>query len=85
MYKTQCSACNKEVEVPFKPDGKRPVFCKDCLKEYRRQQAKLQEDLKETEDKKTETENKKTDQEQKKDSPSLKELINQAMKEKRDD
>ena len=33
------------MKVPFKPDGKRPVFCAECLKEYRRQQSKLQGDL----------------------------------------
>ncbi len=45
IHKTNCSACGEEVEVPFVPDGKRPVFCKECLKEYKRQQAKLKEEL----------------------------------------
>jgi len=45
LFETQCSACGLEVKVPFKPDGKRPVFCAECLKEYRRQQSKLQGDL----------------------------------------
>ena len=31
MFKDKCSECGKEVEVPFKPDGVRPVYCKDCL------------------------------------------------------
>ncbi|MDZ7611281.1 MAG: type IV secretion system DNA-binding domain-containing protein [Candidatus Moranbacteria bacterium] len=44
LHSTDCSACGAEVKVPFVPDGERPVFCKDCLKEYRRQQSKLQED-----------------------------------------
>jgi len=30
MYKITCADCNKEAEVPFKPDGVRPVFCKEC-------------------------------------------------------
>jgi CxxC-x17-CxxC domain-containing protein len=76
MHKTQCSACDTEVEVPFKPDGKRPVFCKDCLKEYRRQQAKLQDDLKKTETE--EGERQVNNPGQKKDN-SLKDLISQAM------
>ncbi|HUT21832.1 MAG TPA: CxxC-x17-CxxC domain-containing protein [Candidatus Bipolaricaulota bacterium] len=26
-----CSGCGKEItELPFKPDGDRPIFCKDC-------------------------------------------------------
>ncbi|MCM8812371.1 MAG: DNA-directed RNA polymerase [Candidatus Omnitrophica bacterium] len=31
MHKTTCSECKKECEVPFKPSGDRPVFCKDCF------------------------------------------------------
>lgn len=83
IHKTQCSACSKEVEVPFKPDGKRPVFCKDCLKEYRRQQAKLQEDLKSKEVEKNE--NKSNLQGQKEGKQSLKDLINQAMDDKEEE
>ncbi len=49
LFQAECSACGVMVEVPFKPDGRRPVFCKDCLKEYRRQQAKLEQGLKENE------------------------------------
>lgn len=45
MFGSQCWGCSIDVEVPFKPDGVRPVFCKDCLKNYRREQAKLQKDL----------------------------------------
>jgi CxxC-x17-CxxC domain-containing protein len=33
-----CASCGKKVEVPFKPDNVRPVFCKDCLKQARRGQ-----------------------------------------------
>ncbi len=45
-YEAVCSACGEQVKVPFKPDGQRPVFCKQCLKEYRRQQMKLQNEIK---------------------------------------
>jgi len=31
-----CSSCNQETEVPFKPDGVRPVFCMPCLKQQTR-------------------------------------------------
>lgn len=31
MYKAQCSNCNTTCEVPFRPNGKKPVFCKDCF------------------------------------------------------
>ncbi len=31
MHKIKCSSCGKEAEVPFKPTGDRPVYCKDCF------------------------------------------------------
>lgn len=31
MHKTTCGECNKECEVPFKPRGDRPVYCRDCF------------------------------------------------------
>lgn len=30
MYKTKCSECDMETEVPFKPDPDRPVYCREC-------------------------------------------------------
>jgi CxxC-x17-CxxC domain-containing protein len=35
MHKIKCSDCGKEAEVPFKPDGDRPVFCRDCFQKHR--------------------------------------------------
>jgi len=32
LHDAQCQGCGKIVKVPFKPDPKRPVFCKACLK-----------------------------------------------------
>lgn len=29
--KAICADCNKECEVPFKPTGDRPVYCKECF------------------------------------------------------
>ncbi|MDI6777924.1 MAG: type IV secretion system DNA-binding domain-containing protein [Patescibacteria group bacterium] len=48
MYPAKCATCETDIEVPFKPDGSRPTFCKDCLKDYQRQQARIQQ----TQDKK---------------------------------
>lgn len=31
MYKVTCSECGKEAEVPFRPTGDRPVYCRDCF------------------------------------------------------
>ena len=30
MHKIKCSKCGKDAEVPFKPSGDRPVYCRDC-------------------------------------------------------
>lgn len=35
MHQAICNKCNKECEVPFKPTGSRPVFCKDCFQKNR--------------------------------------------------
>lgn len=40
-FDATCAKCGKETKVPFKPDGVRGTYCKECLKEIRRQQAKL--------------------------------------------
>lgn len=37
-----CSRCGDAIKVPFKPDGARPVFCKDCL-EKKRLEARAQD------------------------------------------
>jgi len=31
MFKATCAACKKPCEVPFKPSGDRPVYCKECF------------------------------------------------------
>ena len=36
MFKAICSDCGKECEVPFKPNGSKPVFCRDCFQNKRR-------------------------------------------------
>lgn len=30
MHKATCAGCGQETEVPFKPDGTRPVYCREC-------------------------------------------------------
>jgi len=30
-----CADCSKECEIPFKPSGGRPVYCKDCFTKRR--------------------------------------------------
>ena len=35
-----CSSCGKPTRVVFKPDGKRPVYCKSCLKKVKQEEIK---------------------------------------------
>ncbi len=37
MFEDKCWECGKRVELNFKPDGVRPVYCKDCLAKNRSQ------------------------------------------------
>jgi CxxC-x17-CxxC domain-containing protein len=36
MHPATCSLCSTSTEVPFVPDGVRPVFCLPCLKKQTR-------------------------------------------------
>lgn len=31
MHAATCTECGQKVELPFKPDGRRPVFCRECF------------------------------------------------------
>jgi len=35
MHKAVCADCKKECEVPFKPSGDRPVYCRECFSKRR--------------------------------------------------
>ena len=35
MHKAVCADCKKECEVPFKPSGSRPVYCKECYSKHK--------------------------------------------------
>ena len=34
MHKAKCADCGKDCEVPFKPSGGRPVYCRDCYRKH---------------------------------------------------
>ena len=36
MHDATCAECGKETEVPFEPDGKRPVYCRDCFQKHKK-------------------------------------------------
>lgn len=51
-YNSKCSRCGKETQTSFKPDGVRPVYCKDCLavlKEEKNQEGEKRKQAKEKE------------------------------------
>jgi CxxC-x17-CxxC domain-containing protein len=31
LHQAICADCGKSCEVPFKPNGRKPVYCKDCF------------------------------------------------------
>lgn len=33
LYNVKCSNCGRDTQVPFKPSGDRPVYCRDCYME----------------------------------------------------
>ena len=35
LYSVKCADCGKQTEVPFKPSGNRPVYCRDCYLQKR--------------------------------------------------
>jgi len=39
FHDAQCANCKKWTKVVFKPDGKRPVYCKTCLKDIQAEKA----------------------------------------------
>ena len=36
LYNVKCAKCGKQTQVPFKPSGDRPVYCRDCYMEQRK-------------------------------------------------
>ena len=35
MFPATCASCGQPTEVPFKPSGNRPVYCRDCFQAQR--------------------------------------------------
>ncbi len=55
LYQAKCSACNKEIQVKFKPDGVRPVYCPECLQKVRNKEEVNQKPKEEPTNQKNET------------------------------
>lgn len=39
LYDAQCASCGKWTKVVFKPDGRKPVYCKSCRKKFEQERA----------------------------------------------
>lgn len=49
LYDAQCAVCGRWTKVIFPPDGKRPIYCKSCLKKTEKERAPVAEEtIKET-------------------------------------
>ena len=35
MFPVTCAECGKSTEVPFEPNGDKPVYCSDCYRKVR--------------------------------------------------
>ncbi len=35
LFDVDCSSCGNKAQVPFKPSGDRPVYCRDCFMKQR--------------------------------------------------
>jgi len=35
MFPATCASCGQSTMVPFKPNGEKPVYCKDCFQNRR--------------------------------------------------
>ncbi len=36
MFTATCASCGREAQVPFRPNGMKPVYCSDCFSAQRR-------------------------------------------------
>jgi CxxC-x17-CxxC domain-containing protein len=36
MFSATCSSCGREAQVPFRPNGSKPVYCSECFNTQRR-------------------------------------------------
>lgn len=34
MFDATCSDCGKATQVPFRPTGGRPIYCRDCFQKH---------------------------------------------------
>jgi len=37
LHKANCEQCGKGIRVPFRPEGEKPVYCRECLEKMKRE------------------------------------------------
>lgn len=42
LFRATCSNCGKPCEVPFRPSGDKPVYCKECFMRKREESARVE-------------------------------------------
>ena len=45
LYKAVCADCQQDCEIPFKPSGERPVYCKPCFSKRKTNQSPKVENI----------------------------------------
>jgi len=45
MFSATCSKCGKSCELPFRPNGRKPVFCSQCFEDNGGGSARIYEDI----------------------------------------
>ena len=38
LYSVKCSKCGEQTQVPFKPSGDRPVYCRECYMQKKKEE-----------------------------------------------
>jgi CxxC-x17-CxxC domain-containing protein len=34
LFDAVCASCQAPTQVPFKPNGKKPIYCRTCMEQY---------------------------------------------------
>ncbi|MFC1700660.1 type IV secretion system DNA-binding domain-containing protein [Patescibacteria group bacterium] len=76
LYDAVCNNCGKKIQLKFKPDGVRPVYCPDCFEEVKQKRQEKQERHEEQDEK----EIKKIEKEVNQESLSLEQATRQEPK-----
>jgi len=80
MWDAVCKMCGRKIKVPFKPDPSRDTYCKDCLSEVRKKNAKEFNDKKKSNDIEIKTRQKADDYKEKEENKLIDGELNEDKK-----